>query len=168
MTMLTVDSAASTLSAFGEVHRTALGKGGVVKADQKREGDGATPLGRWALHGILLRPDRIAPLPLNLPWRWLRPSDGWADDPADPAYNRPVSHPHPSSAERLWREDHAYDVIVVLGHNCGPVIPGLGSAIFWHLAQPDWRATEGCVAITAQAMLSLLPRLVPGMALEIR
>ena len=38
----------------------------------------------------------------------------------DPAYNRPVQLPHPHSAERLWRDDHVYDVIIVLGDNDSP------------------------------------------------
>jgi hypothetical protein len=67
--------------------------------------------------------------------------------PRCPLYNRPVRLPYPASHERLWRDDRAYDVIVVLGHNDDPVVDGAGSAIFWHLAQPDWRATEGCVAV---------------------
>ena len=102
-----------------------------------------------------------------LPWRWMRPSDGWSDDPADPCYNRPVSHPHSFGAERLWREDAAYDFVVVLGHNSDPVMRGAGSAIFWHVAQADFRATEGCVAIEKAQFDRLLPLLQPGSIMEI-
>lgn len=164
---LIVDTAAKTLTAFGESHRCAIGKAGALPAGEKREGDGATPLGDWPLLGILLRPDRVPPLPLQLPWRWLHPADGWSDDAADPAYNRPVSHPHPHSAERLWRDDAIYDVIVVLGHNLHPPLPGAGSAIFWHLARPDFSPTEGCIAIDRTAMLELLPRLAGGQQLSV-
>ncbi|MGL4541081.1 MAG: L,D-transpeptidase family protein, partial [Polymorphobacter sp.] len=83
------------------------------------------------------------------------------------AYNRPVSHPHGFSAERLWRDDGAYDVIVVLGHNDGPPRPGAGSAIFLHCSRADWRPTEGCVAIETAALVALLPRLAAGVQLEI-
>ena len=162
-----VDTAAQRLSAFGQTIRCAIGRGGALPAAEKREGDGATPLGSWPLLGVLLRPDRIAPLPLSLPWRWLRPTDGWSDGVDDPEYNRPVSHPHRFSAERLWREDPVYDVIVVLGHNSAPIVPNAGSAIFWHLNRPDWKPTEGCIAIERDAMLTLLPRLTSGMQMEI-
>jgi L,D-peptidoglycan transpeptidase YkuD (ErfK/YbiS/YcfS/YnhG family) len=165
--MLHVDTGTSRLTAFGVVHRIAFGKGGALPAATKREGDGATPLGLWRLDGLLLRPDRMHAPETGLPWRWLRPEDGWADDPADPDYNRPVSHPHPHSAERLWREDHAYDLIIVLSHNQRPVVPGAGSAIFWHVAQPDWRSTEGCIAMERDALWALLPGLGPDQSLEI-
>ncbi len=165
--MIRFDVSNSTLHAFGSRLAASMGKGGAIGASDKREGDGATPLGTWHLVGALLRPDRVQPPETKLPWRWLRPSDGWSDDLADPEYNRPVSHPHRYSAERLWRDDHAYDVIIILDHNSRPVVPGAGSAIFWHLAQPDWRPTEGCIAIEREPMLSLLPRLESGMSLQI-
>jgi len=166
--VIEVDSRALTLSAFGETMRCAIGKGGTRIAAEKQEADGATPLGRWPILAALLRPDRMAAPVTALPWRWLRSEDGWSDAIEDPAYNRPVVHPHPHSAERLWREDEAYDIIIVLGHNISPVRPGAGSAIFWHIAQPDFRATEGCVAIEKPALVRILPRLTPGSILEIR
>ena len=100
------------------------------------------------------------------PWRWLRPHDGWSDDPADPAYNRPVRHPHPFRAERLWRDDELYDAIVVLGHNLDPPIAGLGSAIFLHCWR-DGATTEGCVAVARDALLASLPDMRPGDTLRI-
>jgi len=131
-----------------------LGRGG-VRLD-KREGDGATPAGRFALRRAFHRPDR-EPLPTTgLPIRALRPDDGWCDDPADSAYNQPVPLPCPASHERLWRDDAIYDLIVVIGHNDSPVVPGLGSAIFLHLAHDDNRPTEGCVALARPHLIDLL------------
>ena len=161
------DTAARTLNAFGEVWPCVIGRGGAVAAAEKRESDGTTPLGCWPLRVALLRPERGLMPPRALPWRWLRPNDGWSDDPADPAYNRPVRHPHPFSAERLWRDDAVYDVIVVLGHNDAPPIAGLGSAIFLHATRPDRRPTEGCVAVDGTVLATLLPRLTAAMALTI-
>ena len=162
-----VDTAVGMLVAGRERLACAIGRGGSIPAGDKREGDGGTPLGEWAIRGVLLRPDRVPPLALRLPWRWLRARDGWSDDPADPAYNRPVQHPHACSAERLWREDGLYDAIVVLGHNDRPPLPGFGSAIFLHCRR-DGAPTEGCVALARDDLLALLPRLAPGDTLLIR
>ena len=162
-----MDAAAGRLVAGALQPACAIGRGGPVAAACKREGDGCTPLGEWAIRGVLLRPDRVRPLPLRLPWRWLRAQDGWSDDPVDPAYNRPVRHPHASSAERLWRDDELYDAIVVLGHNDRPPLAGLGSAIFLHCWR-DGAPTEGCVALAREDLFALLPRLVPGDTMLIR
>lgn len=161
MSDIVVDTAQRLLR-HGDIELPCLiGRNGAITADAKREGDGATPLGHWPIRAVLLRPDRVGPIPhLRLPWRWLRPDDGWSDDPADPAYNRPVRHPHSHSAERLWRDDGAYDVIVVLGHNDNPPRSRQGSAIFLHCTA-DRAFTEGCVAIGKADLVMLLPKLDP-------
>ena len=83
----------------------------------------------------------------GLPVRALAPDDGWCDDPAHGDYNRPVKLPFAASHEVLWRDDHLYDVIVVVGHNDEPPRAGLGSAIFIHCATADYAPTEGCIAL---------------------
>lgn len=158
---------AGTLTGFGETLAASFGRGGAIAAADKREGDGATPLGVWPIRAALLRPDRMPAPRTRLPWRWLRPHDGWSDGVADPVYNRPVSHPHGFSAEQLWRDDHAYDIIVVLGHNDSPPLAPLGSAIFLHCTQPDRRPTEGCVAIDRSQLSVWLDKLAPGDVLRI-
>lgn len=165
--ILTARVAAGTLSGFGATLPASFGRSGAIDAADKREGDGATPLGAWPIRAALLRPDRMATPATRLPWRWLRAGDGWSDDAVDPAYNRPVSHPHRFSAERLWRDDHAYDIVVILGHNDCPPRALLGSAIFLHCTQPDRRPTEGCIAIDRPKLAAWLERLAPGDMLEI-
>ena len=171
--VIRVDSAALTVT-FGDWQAVCIiGRSGACDADAKREGDGCTPLGRWPVRAALLRPGSAAPPPgFALPWRWTGAHDGWSDDPADPEYNRPVRLPHPFSAETLQRSDVLYDVIIVLGHNDAPPVPGAGSAIFLHLwdeARPEGeRSTEGCVAIARGDMMALLPMLLPGMMVDLR
>src|SRR5258707_8178663 len=75
----------------------ALGRGG--RRLDKREGDGATPIGAWTLRRLLYRADRLSPPPTALPMTAIRPGDGWCDAPDDPQYNLPVALPYPASAE---------------------------------------------------------------------
>lgn len=147
--------------------RCALGKGGVLPARDKREGDGASPAGTWPIRRLLWRADK-GPAPRTaLPTHAIAPDDGWCDAPDDPAYNRPVKLPYPASAERMWRDDAIYDLVVVLGHNDEPVAPGMGSASFLHLARPDYAPTEGCVALARRDLEALLSRARLGDVLEI-
>jgi L,D-peptidoglycan transpeptidase YkuD (ErfK/YbiS/YcfS/YnhG family) len=148
--------------------RCALGKGGVLPEAEKREGDGATPLGRYPLRQVFYRPDRMAAPQTRLPLQALTPQDGWCDDPHDPAYNRFVALPYAASHEKLWREDAVYDVIVAVGHNDDPPVPGLGSAIFMHVARPDYSGTEGCVALALPDLLALLAVLRPITQIDLR
>ena len=77
--------------------RCALGRSGVLS--DKREGDGGTPAGLWPMREVLFREDRLGEIVTPLPARVLDPADGWCDDPADPAYNRPVRLPYPAHCE---------------------------------------------------------------------
>ena len=138
----------------GERLRCAVGRGG-IRAD-KREGDGATPAGSWPKRCLLYRADRLAAPATRLAAHPLAPEDGWWDDADDALYNRPVRLPYRGRAERLWREDGIYDLIVPLGYNDDPVVPGAGSAIFLHVARPDYAPTEGCVALAQADLLRVL------------
>ena len=95
------------------------------------------------------------------------PDDGWCDTPGDPAYNQPIKHPYAASAERLWRDDHLYDLVVILGYNDEPAVAGAGSAIFLHLAQADYAPTQGCVALADKDLQALLAKAKPGDVLVI-
>jgi L,D-peptidoglycan transpeptidase YkuD (ErfK/YbiS/YcfS/YnhG family) len=140
----------------------ALGRSGVVAESAKREGDGATPAGRFALRRVLWRADR-GPVPATgLMAAAIGRDDGWCDDATRPEYNRMVRLPFAGSAERLWRDDALYDLVVVLGHNDAPPKPGAGSAIFLHVAAPGFRPTEGCVAMDEGDLRALLADAAPG------
>jgi L,D-peptidoglycan transpeptidase YkuD (ErfK/YbiS/YcfS/YnhG family) len=125
--------------------RCAIGRGG-IRAD-KQEGDGATPRALLPLRRVLYRADRGPAPRCAVPVEPIGPTDGWCDDPADPAYNRPVTLPYAGRHEELWRADGVYDIIGVLGWNDEPVRRGRGSAIFLHVARPDYAPTEGCIAL---------------------
>lgn len=148
------------------VFKCVLGRSGI--SSDKHEGDGATPAGIFPLRRVVYRGDRLNLPATSLPASAIASSDGWCDDPTDKAYNRPVKLPYPASAEAMWREDHVYDVVVVVGHNDDPVLPKAGSAIFMHVAAPDGSPTAGCVALAQEDLLWLLQALRPNAQLEIR
>lgn len=143
----------------------ALGRNGTTAA--KREGDGASPVGRFRLIGAFYRPDRVRRPLTRLPLRPIRPTDGWCDDPRDRRYNRPVRLPYPSSCEAMWRDDHLYDVVIDVAWNRGPSVRGRGSAIFLHLSRPGFEPTAGCVAVEAGKVRRLLERIGPRTRIQI-
>ena len=151
----------------GHEMRCALGTGGVIAAEAKREGDHCSPIGLWPMRRVFYRPDRLPAPKTGLEVQALRPQDGWCDDQNRLEYNRLITTPFAGSHENLWREDHVYDVVVELGYNDDPVIPGAGSAIFMHVAKPDYSGTEGCVALALPDLLTVLEVATPGSAVEI-
>jgi L,D-peptidoglycan transpeptidase YkuD (ErfK/YbiS/YcfS/YnhG family) len=138
----------------GEVFRAALGARGVNA--NKEEGDGATPAGPLKLRRVLYRADRLPPPDCALPLEPIGQTDGWCDDPTHRDYNRMVRLPHDGHAEALWRRDGLYDVIAVLGWNDAPVERKRGSAIFLHVARPDYAPTEGCIALALGDLVRVL------------
>jgi L,D-peptidoglycan transpeptidase YkuD (ErfK/YbiS/YcfS/YnhG family) len=99
--------------------------------------------------------------------RALAPHDAWVDDPTDARYNSLVTLPYPARTERMWRNDGLYDVLIVIGYNMKPVTPGAGSAIFLHIARPNFSATEGCIAVDRAVLVNLIPLLAPESSITI-
>lgn len=155
--MRAIVTSAGILTLGTETFRAAIGRGG-IRSD-KREGDGGTPTGLLPLRTVFYRPDRQPAPGCAVPVRALAPHDGWCDDPAHPSYNRLVRLPIDASAEALWRdEDGVYDIIGELGWNDDPVRPGRGSAIFLHVARPDYAPTEGCIALAPDDLIAVLAK----------
>ncbi len=144
----------------------ARGRGGF--SVQKREGDRCTPCGCFPLREVWYRPDRITRPRTALPCRKIHRRDGWCDDPDHPAYNRHIEFPFAGSAEHLWRADPLYDLLIVLGYNDAPPLPGRGSAIFLHVARTGFTPTEGCIALRRGDLLWLLSRCGPASEIAIR
>jgi L,D-peptidoglycan transpeptidase YkuD (ErfK/YbiS/YcfS/YnhG family) len=137
----------------------ALGRGGIVAL--KREGDGGTPRGTFHPRRLWWRADRHPRPRTHLPVRAITPTDAWCEDPADRHYNQPVHLGNGGEGDRLRRDDHLYDFIIEIDHNTRPRIAGHGSAVFLHLARPNFSPTAGCVSMTRLSMLRLLERIGP-------
>jgi L,D-peptidoglycan transpeptidase YkuD (ErfK/YbiS/YcfS/YnhG family) len=144
----------------------ALGRSGI--AANKREGDGATPRGRFRLRRLWWRGDRMPRPRTALSLRNIRRDDAWCEDPHDRHYNRPVKLAADALGDRLWRDDHLYDLIIELDHNAQPRVAGRGSAVFIHLARPGFLPTAGCVALRGEDLRRLLARLGRESFVDIR
>ena len=161
----------SRASAHGKLHigpvnfPCALGRSG--RGNKGGEGDGFTPVGRWRARQALYRPDRGRRPHTALPLTPITAHMGWSDAPGDANYNRPVSLPYARSHERLWREDHLYDLVIILGFNDMPRCQGRGSAIFMHLARPEYTPTEGCIALCVDHMRYLMRVIRPQQSILI-
>jgi len=157
-----------TLRLAARCYPCMLGRSGILA--NKREGDGATPAGTFALRHVLYRSDRLARPSTALPLFAIAPSDGWCDAPGDTAYNRAVTLPYGASAEHLWRDDEAYDVLAVIGYNDAPPVSGFGSAIFLHVTRSGLSGpmpTAGCVSLQRDDLLAVLAHCGPATTIEI-
>ena len=136
-----------------------IGRAGIRA--HKREGDGATPMGRFRLLGVLFRPDRVAAQELPGDATPLRPFDIWSDDPGDPLYNRRKSDRRhfAFSNERLFRSDPQYDVVIPVAYNWPDPRPGAGSAIFLHVWRAPRHPTAGCIAFRKSDLIWIANRI---------
>ena len=82
---------------------------------------------------------------------------GWCNDANSKKYNKEIYFPFNFGAEKLYRKDHIYDILINIKYNQTPVIKGKGSAIFLHLAGKNYRKTEGCIALSKKDLLKILP-----------
>ena len=145
--------------------RCTVGAGGI--REDKVEGDAATPVGEFPLRRIYYRNDLVILPKVSLPARPIGEHDGWCDDPRSPSYNRLVNIPNEWSAEKMWREDGLYDLVVVVGYNDDPPEGEWGSAIFLHIARDDYAGTQGCVAFSREDLLELVTLIGPETKIEV-
>jgi len=143
-----------------------LGRSG-IRAN-KHEGDGATPRGRFRLVRLWWRADRAARPRTLLPVRRIEASSAWCEDVNNRRYNRPFRRSADEPGDRLWRDDHLYDLLIEIDHNARPRVAGRGSAVFLHLARPNRAPTAGCIAFSGRDLARLVSRLGPRTRLWIQ
>ncbi len=142
----------------GILYPCTIGRGGI--AQDKREGDGATPVGIHQIIGLLYRPDRIA-----RPSDWarpIRPGDLWSDAPDDIHYNQMVRSPYSQSHEVLFRADPLYDLIMITDWNWPNAQSGRGSCIFLHQWRRPGYPTAGCVAFRRDHLQKIAGQITPA------
>jgi len=148
----------------GRLFACTIGRGGITA--QKREGDGATPVGVHRIVGMLFRPDRMV-----RPTNWavpIHPGDIWSDDPGAQDYNHMARAPYPHSHEALRRADPLYDLVILTDWNWPRAVPGRGSAIFVHRWRRPGYPTEGCVGLAPPALQWIAARITCRTRLIVR
>ena len=136
--------------------KCAIGKRGI--GFKKKEGDNLTPKGKFKIKSILYRKDRVSNLKSNIKKLQIKRNMGWCDDPKTKNYNKLIYFPFKFSAEKLYRKDNIYDVILVLNFNTNPIQKNKGSAIFIHVAKKRYKDTKGCVGIYKKDMRRLVKK----------
>ena len=134
--------------------KCAIGKRGI--GIKKKEGDCITPLGKFKIKFILYRKDRISNLKSRIDKISIQKNMGWCDDPKSSKYNKLIIYPFQFSAERLYRYDNVYDVILVLSYNISPTIKNKGSAIFLHISKRNYQNTKGCIAVNKRDIKKII------------
>lgn len=161
-------STTGTLEVHGASYPCTLGRNGVIRPQDKKEGDGKTPLGLYPLRQLIYRADRHAQPETRLPIEILTPETGWCEDPTHADYNHKITLPHPSVHDRMTRDDRLYDYVVVIGYNDNPPVSGKGSAIFMHLAREAGTPTQGCIGLEPADMLQVLKSCDSSSTIDIR
>jgi L,D-peptidoglycan transpeptidase YkuD (ErfK/YbiS/YcfS/YnhG family) len=97
----------------------------------------------------------------------IRKGWGWCETVGDRNYNRKVDLPYATAHEELKRQDDLYDIVLETSYNKRPRIQGRGSAIFFHIARPDYGSTAGCIAVSLKDMRKVLRLCSPKTSLVI-
>ena len=134
--------------------KCAIGKRGI--SIKKKEGDLITPKGTFKIREIFYRKDRVQNLKTRLKKTAIRKNMGWCDDPKSKKYNKLIYFPFKYSAEKLYRRENIYDIILVLNFNMNPVKKNKGSAIFIHVAKKSFQPTQGCIALNKFELIKLV------------
>ena len=140
-------------------YKCSYGKNGFTK--YKKEGDGCTPIGIFELKRLFVRTDRIKNIQTNFKYTPILKNMAWEDNPSKKNYNRLINLKTNSHKEKLTRKDHLYDLILVIEFNTKKIIKGKGSAIFIHIAKPNYKPTEGCIGLNKKNLLELLKKIKP-------
>jgi L,D-peptidoglycan transpeptidase YkuD (ErfK/YbiS/YcfS/YnhG family) len=156
----------------GGPYAARIGWNGLRK--NRREGDGTTPIGMFAIGSTMYG---NSPNPgVTFPYVRLRCGDWWVEDPASRAYNtfqrigcsrRP---PFRVTTPDMSKSPRAYAHLAVIEFNMHPTVPGRGSGIFLHAQTRS--ATNGCVSLRKADLVRVLrwlsPDAVPRIAIGTR
>lgn len=119
---------------------------------QKKEGDGRSPAGVFALH-YTFGSEPASSLPgLKMPYVQCTSTLECVDDPKSSHYNqvldrKSVPNPDWKSSENMLTPDGAYRFGIVIAHNSSPTVACDGSCVFMHIWAGPGIGTAGCTAM---------------------
>ena len=156
----------------GGPYAARVGRNGVRR--NKREGDGSTPAGTFAI-GRTMYGNSASP-GVSYPYVRLRCGDWSVEDSRSPAYNTfqriGCGHkpPFKVTTPDLSASPRAYAHFAVVDYNMHPVVRGRGSGIFLHVQ--IGKATSGCISLHRPALIHVLrwlrPEALPQIAIGAR
>ncbi len=131
-----------------------VGSNGVDEKSQ--EGDYKTPSGLYSIGEAFYIDDEPA---TGLDTFKVTENTYWVDDPSSEFYNQRVEGTENkdwNSAEHMISYYYSYRYGFVVNFNMNPVVPGRGSAIFFHCGTEP---TAGCIAVSESDVLNYLEKL---------
>ena len=145
--------------------RCSIGRSGIKK--KIKEGDNITPKGKFKIIKIYYRSDRVKKFSTNIKTIKIKRNMGWCDDPKSSLYNKEIKLPFDLSHEKLYRNDHLYDLILVLNYNMNPIKKNKGSAIFFHIANKSYKKTKGCIGLKRVDLINLISKIKKNTTIKI-
>lgn len=149
-------------TAAGPARSARVGWNGV--RENRREGDGTTPAGTFAIHGTMYG---VAPDPgVRFRYVRIRCGDWWNEDSRSPTYNSfqrvgcGVRPPFSTGSDAMWQDPAAYAHFAVVEYNMRPVVAGRGSGIFLHARKAG--PTNGCISVYRPELVRVLRWLRPA------
>lgn len=130
-----------------------IGENGVT--NNKKEGDGKTPLGLYDIGFAFGTVDLESKI--SYPYKKITENSYWVDDSNSKNYNRWVEleeNKDWSTAEHLIEYPIQYKYGLVIEYNTKNIIKNAGSAIFLHVVNKPY--TAGCIAVNEIDMLKIL------------
>ena len=141
----------------GNIFKCSIGKAGLT--NNKKEGDLKTPKGLFKLGALYFRKDRINFLKSKIRNKEIKKNMGWCDDIKSKKYNTQIKFPIKYNAEKLYRRDSLYNILIHIKYNNSPIVKNKGSAIFLHIAKKNYSPTKGCIAVSKKNMEFLIKKI---------
>lgn len=131
-------------------------------SNSKKEGDGKSPVGRFALRTCYGRAGNPG---TKMNFITFGENAFWVDDSNSKYYNTFQQGPANGrweSAEDLYKIGGRYKYFVAIEYNTVNVVRGKGSAIFLHIWEGENIDTSGCIAISENNLLKIMKWLDPA------